>query len=1130
MEIMSDFDSIHRLFRPAIAALLAVSGTAMAVDISPVPPALQTSTAARTNVMFLLDNSDSMAYDYVPNRIVTSRRCFGYFGYNKAFFNPNRTYSPPPRGDGTLFPNATWPTVYDDGYAQSGPTTTLNANVDGPYDRGGRFYYTTYSGAGIPTTCSSGDSAIYYTRVTSLTSAIQEQNYANWYSYYRTRKLMMRAGAGKAFGTVDAAKLRVGFATIHQQARANPVQNGDEFLHVGSFDLDRSTTAPAFSTQHRGQWFSKLYTTDLIFGTPTRPALELMGKYYANKAPGQTFDPVQYSCQRNYTIVATDGYWNTSGQSARWSATRVDGTALGDQDGTAPRPYYDSSAASPTLADIAHHYYATDLRTPALNNCGTSPNVCDNDVVPFGRDAASHQHMTTFTLGFGSAGTLTYSPTYESDATGAYADIVAGTANWPNPIANTQAERIDDLWHAAVNGRGYFFGADNSDELATAISQALEEISASTGSSAAAATSSLQPVAGDDRVFIAKYTSGDWTGQLESYTLDPTTGALINPGVPNWEAGALLNARNLSTTPRQIKFFKSTATNSLADFSYANLTTAQRAHFTGMCSGSTPKISQCAALTASAAAKMTGDNLVNFLAGIRTYEQSVTNPDDRVFRTRGSRLGDFINAAPVYVKNSPFSYVDAGHAVFKAGLETLNAGAGRTGVVYAGANDGMLHAFSAATGQELWAYVPSMVMSQMYRLADVNYGDGTNHAYYVDATPVVADVYDPGTFATPTTTAAWKTILIGGLGAGGRGYYALDITDPTNPKGLWEFTQTHLGLTYGNPIVTKTKTGTWVVVFTSGYDNNVSGGDGNGRLFMLNAVTGQQMAGSPVETFISTGVSAGTAISPNNLGRINAWVDDANNNTALRIYGGDMLGNLWRFDHDDSIAPSGREAFRLAQARTSGAPGTPQPITARPMLTQIRSGTLNVPIVSFATGRYLGQTDLTDTTVQSLYVVKDLLDDTSLGVLRNNPAMVRQTIDATTNLLTSPQAVAWTTAAGWFADFPASGQRVNVDLQQQFNSLTLATNTPTATPCSPGGTSQLYYFDLPSGNITFTQAFSTQIVGLTTILGGTAGGAPGRTITEVVTGNGGLLAVPGLSPATSGVTTARRTSWREIVR
>ena len=118
--------------------------------------------------------------------------------------------------------------------------------------------------------------------------------------------------------------------------------------------------------------------------------------------------------------------------------------------------------------------------------------------------------------------------------------------------------------------------------------------------------------------------------------------------------------------------------------------------------------------------------------------------------------------------------------------------ASRKAVLYAGANDGMLHAFDADTGNELWAFVPSFVMPELYKLADVDYRD--KHRYFVDGSPVVADIY---------TGSTWKTILVGGLNAGGKGYYALDITDPDNPVALWEFTDANMGLTYGNPVITK---------------------------------------------------------------------------------------------------------------------------------------------------------------------------------------------------------------------------------------------------------------------------------------------------------------------------------------
>jgi type IV pilus assembly protein PilY1 len=160
-------------------------------------------------------------------------------------------------------------------------------------------------------------------------------------------------------------------------------------------------------------------------------------------------------------------------------------------------------------------------------------------------------------------------------------------------------------------------------------------------------------------------------------------------------------------------------------------------------------------------------------------------------------------------------------------------------MVYVGANDGMLHAFYASTGEEAWAYVPGTVLSRLFRLADKNYGAQNMHQFTVDGTPVVGDicVSDCATPASGSLPTVWKTILVGGLNNGGRGYYALDITDPAAPKGLWEFTHNDLGYSYGNPVITKLKDGTWVVIVTSGY-NNISPGDGGGHLFIIRASDG----------------------------------------------------------------------------------------------------------------------------------------------------------------------------------------------------------------------------------------------------------------------------------------------------
>ena len=159
---------------------------------------------------------------------------------------------------------------------------------------------------------------------------------------------------------------------------------------------------------------------------------------------------------------------------------------------------------------------------------------------------------------------------------------------------------------------------------------------------------------------------------------------------------------------------------------------------------------------------------------------------------------------------------------------------------------------------------------------------------------MVGDIY---------TGSAWKTILVGGLNWGGQGYYALDITDPNNPVALWEFTDANMGLTYGNPVITKRADGTWVVAISSGYNNTT--GDGKGRIYLINATTGALLTDSVRRPSV-------VGRSPSGLGKINAWVDNAADNTAKRFYGGDMLGNLWRFDFDDLVPPSGAEATKLA--------------------------------------------------------------------------------------------------------------------------------------------------------------------------------------------------------------------------
>ena len=480
------------------------------------------------------------------------------------------------------------------------------------------------------------------------------------------------------------------------------------------------------------------------------------------------------------------------------------------------------------------------------------------------------------------------------------------------------------------------------------------------------------------------------------------------------------------------------------------------------------------------------------------------------------------------MRKPTFRYTENSYPTFAA------ANASRPGVVYVPANDGMLHAFDADTGEEKWAYVPTMVMDRMYRLADNKYGD--QHEYFVNGSPVVGDIYVPGT--------GWKTILVGGLGAGGRGYYALDITDPNNPQVMWEFTNDayggngNLGSTFGNPLITKRTTGQWVVAFTSGY-NNVAPGDGNGRLFVVNANTGQRLV--EIETNTSAGLPVGTSSVPSGLAKINGWIATPVDNTTLRYYGGDLLGNVWRFDIDGEVAPN-NAALRLAELRAS-ATGPVQPVTTKPELAEVTQGAVTYQVVYVATGKMLGLSDLTNTDQQSVYAIKDPLTNTPLGDLRTSTSIVAQTLSGTgTNPRTvTNNPVDWATKNGWRLDLLTAGERVSVDMRLVYTTLVLASNAPKTDLCTPGGgEAYLYRLDIDSGSSVTGSGGVAGIwlggnfavgVGVSQLYGGTAGSETaggGGTTSRIQMGDGSVR-LEDVAPPGAGAVTGRRTSWRELV-
>lgn len=902
------------------------------------------------------------------------------------------------------------------------------------------------------------------------------QNFANWWTYYADRMKMIRTVSAAAFLGIDAS-FRVGFSRI---STMEAKESGTKWLHVRDFEGGAGS--------QREKFYSALHGTNPSGYTPLRGALSVAGSYIANKAVGQDLDPVQFSCQKHFAILATDGAWNNNMETATFGPYDLAGASVGQRDAAVARPMRDtkddgSGGASNTLSDVAIYYYDTDLRSAVLGNCSGEGgrDVCANNVpvIEGSRDNAKHQHLTTFTMSLGQNGTLNFCTGYETACQDAgkttdYPALVAGTKVWPAPT--NDATKVDDLWHAAVNGRGTFFNASDASGVADGLKKALSEIEKVVGRGAAGATSTTQPVANDNSFFIASFTSGSWHGDLKAHTIDPAT---YEPkmDVAVWSAASKLPA------PAARKILYANGGN-LRDFTAANLSTdGLSGQFQGKCA------SMSHYLALAVADRTECDkvaNLVSFLRG----------QDFGYYRARAaeSKLGDIVGSAPVFDGKSGASFTDAGYAAFVTATRKT-----RSPMVYVGGNDGMLHAFDAATGVEQWAFIPTTVRSRLWALGDKSYA--SKHEFFVDGPPAIEDVFDG---------AGWRTILVSGLGAGGRAYFALDVTDPASPKLLWEFTNANLGYTFAKPVIAKRGDGTWVVVVPSGF-NNV--GDGQGRLFMLNAVTGAVLEN------MATG--EGTADAPAGLGPVTPWIDDGNTDaTALRYYAGDNLGNVWRFDPDGLLEGAPSKVVKLAELRKDG---KGQPITVPPLLGLMRVAGVSTPVVAVGTGRMVGKTDLENTEVQSVYAIKDELGD-GWGDIRASGKLVPQTIvdDAGVRKGTA-MSVEWRNKAGWVADLPDTGERINVPMVLFGSTLVAASNVPESIAgCEEGnqGHGWIYYFDLATGGVVADYLGDSMVAGLNAV---------GRGVLPVPSIASKTIKYREVRQPTGTATTPRRANWREVI-
>jgi type IV pilus assembly protein PilY1 len=845
---------------------------------------------------------------------------------------------------------------------------------------------------------------------TTCTYAQEIQNFANWFQYARSRILLSRGGVGTAFSKQGTA-IRVGYGAINTSGTVAAGVSSD------------------FSGTNRSGFFNYLYTHVMpSAGTPLRKAVDEVGQYFQETDANGPWQNIigdsgsgQASCRQNYHILMTDGFWNGSGASgsAAGNHDNTDGVLMTSSTDTtfkykAVRPY--AAGASDTLADVAMYYWKTDLRpdwAKAKKNVPTTSS-----------DPAFWQHLVHFTVGLGVKGTL--------DPAVDLPDLISGAKSWSVPAADS-LNNVDDLWHAAVNSRGEYFSAANPIQFADALDSALDRIAERSGSAAAVGTSS-KSIGSGVKLYTSTYETTAWTGKLTQFGISGT-GAL---GASDWDSDNKIPAE-----ASRLIFTSNDTGNGGLEFKYASLNTVDKSIF------DTKVVNYASGFA------VTGEKIVNYLRGDETNKRASPSDVTKPFRARAKFLGDLVNSDPLYLKeglDARYAFLPssaAGGSGYDAFLATKKS---REATVYVGSNDGMLHAFDVSTtsGLERFAFVPRGVYANLPALASPDY----KHAFYVDGSPQAGDAYIGG---------AWKTILLGTTGAGGKSVYALDVTNISGTNKfnagnvLWERNSTthtdgdaaaanDMGFTIGNPQIGRLRDDTWVAIYGNGYDSV----NQKAILYVVNLATGNLIAK------IDTGVGSTTAKNGLSTPKLLIGADS----TIMAAYAGDLQGNLWKFDF--SSPTTGAIVPKLAFG-TNALFTTPsaQAITTQPQIYRHPNGGY---IVMFGTGKIFEDTDAITTPTQAVYGVWDKSDiplvvaDVITGGITK---LQQQTMVSSSGYyVVSDLPINWATQRGWYVKLNVKvGERVVTDRVVLGDAVIFTTLIPggSTDPCVFDGSSSILY-------------------------------------------------------------------------
>lgn len=749
----------------------------------------------------------------------------------------------------------------------------------------------------------------------------EAQNFSNWYSYHRSRIRVAIAGTAESFYAIPGV-YRVGYGRINKSSSTDI-----DGLSISTIEKGVRPFV-AGSSGNKDSFYTWLFKQKPDSGTPLRRAMDDVGKYYsytANKGPwgeepGVNNTVPQLSCRRSFHMLMTDGMWNGSSASIGGDVDNKSGLAISGPNSqsykyTPAAPYGD--ATENTLADVAMYYWNKDL----------NPNL-ENGITASASNPAFWQHMVNYTISFGALGTL--NPATDLPL------LTSGAKTWP-VAGDNKAENIDDLWHAAVNSRGKYLSASNTDEYSNALKGIIDDIAAVNDSQAGVAVSAKTLSATTlTRKYEAEFSSARWSGDVKAINLT-ATGA--DNGTAVWNAAANFPAhgsRNIFT------YNKNAVGTKGINFTWTSLPDAMKTTVFGSTSG--------------------GENLINYLRGDRAGEVGA-------YRLRASVLGDIINSTPILIKDQadgqygflPTSTAQSTYRRFLVAKKQRNA------QLFVGANDGMLHAFSEVDGAETFAFVPESILGKVKKLSTLNY----THEYFVDGPLSEADIYDG-------SLSKWRNVVLGGTGAGAKSLFAVNVPVVSYPSNatavpaalsvansapgaadiLWNISSadtdfSELGYVLQPLEHGVMRDGTWVVIVGNGYESTAK----KAQLFIINALTGALVKK------LDTGV--GSAGTPNGLGGVRVVRNDKKQIVAA--YAGDLQGNLWKFDLSSDTPTNWVVAFGNNPLYKTA---VIEPITAAPTYTLHPSGGV---MVLFGTGKLYEIGDEATTTQRALYGVWDMV-------------------------------------------------------------------------------------------------------------------------------------------------------------